>query len=201
MKPATFESGRYYCTVGKPSSGRVERTPLWGYKMCTWEELRAIKCRFLRLFFDPTPGKASFAQKVMRRSTNGRRGSTRDWMGYPTVYSGAIRIHKQKTRRPSDWRKVHFLTVFRIFQGHPLTLRDSKGHVCNLLFRDGFNGTGRDALRGREGRKRLKSTNSSRYSSRLGRFGAGCGQEIACWGSDVAGARFLGRGVQSYKKN
>ena len=87
---------------------------------------------------------------------------------------------------------MHFLTVFRIFQGHPLTLRDFKGHVCILLFRDGFNGTGRDALRGREGRNRRFPTNSSRHSSMLERFGAGCGQEIACWGSDVAGGSFFG---------
>ena len=35
-----------------------------------------------------------------------------------------------------------FSTVFNFFEGHALTLEDSKGHFRILLFRDASNGTG-----------------------------------------------------------
>ena len=64
----------------------------------------------------------------------------------------SCRIHKQKSRRASDHRKVDFLTVFGIFQGHALTFGDSKGHIPSLLFRAASNGTGLDPLGRREPR-------------------------------------------------
>ena len=45
-----------------------------------------------------------------------------------------------------------FSTVFNFFEGHALTLKDSKGHFCILLFQDGFIGTGRMSLGRREPR-------------------------------------------------
>ena len=91
---------------------------------------------------------------------SGSHGWTRDTLGYPPVCVALI--------GGGDWEKVMAqkpskIMVFPFFQGHPLTLRDSKGHFCILLFRDASNGTGLVPLRRREGRKGLKSTNSSRY--------------------------------------
>ena len=91
---------------------------------------------------------------------SGSHGWTRDTLGYPPVC--------EAPSRGGDWEKVMAqkpskIMVFPFFQGHPLTLRDSKGHFCILLFRDASNGTGLVPLRRREGRKGSKPTNFVRY--------------------------------------
>ena len=51
-----LELGHHFYIFGKPSAVRVDVSPLWGYKMCKGNELRAIFCRFLRFLADPTLG-------------------------------------------------------------------------------------------------------------------------------------------------
>ena len=50
-----------------------------------------------------------------------------------------------------------FSTVFNFFEGHALTLEDSKGHIRILLFPCASFGTGPVRVGPWEGQKRLKS--------------------------------------------
>ena len=106
--------------------------------------------------------------------------------------------HQTKNLGAKNPPKCAFLTVFRFFQGHPLTLRDSKGHIRILLFRDASNGTGPVPLGPREPQKRL-------FSNKFGKHVFGfdgvavalaVGQRDVDFSSVVAfGARW-GHGVQ-----
>ena len=60
-----------------------------------------------------------------------------------------------------------FSTVFIFFEGHPLTLKFSKGHIRILLFRCASNGTGLIPLGRREGQNTRFSTLSVKYVSGL----------------------------------
>ena len=101
-----------------------------------------------------------FRQFAPLPAPSGSHGWTRDTLGYPPVC--------EAPSRGGDWEKVMAqkpskIMVFPFFQGHPLTLRDSKGHFCILLFRDASNGTGPVPLGPREPQKRLFSNKIGKY--------------------------------------
>ena len=88
-------------------------------------------------------------------------------MGYPKIVMASGRMPIEKKLWAKNHRFCTFSTVFNFFEGHPLTLKFSKGHIRILLFRYASNGTGLIPLGPWEGQNTRFSNNFGRHVFRF----------------------------------
>ena len=140
---------------------------VWGVCGQPLTQFWDLKGRFWRFFAHPTLGKVNFDPVLTRAPAM--------WVTWGDAQLDGLSEAVSSCLLQPIGKKFLFIkrpifrnfTVFRIFQGHPLTLRDSKGHVCNLIFRDASNGTGRMRLGRREPQNTLNRTPFGKYRSLL----------------------------------